>query len=346
MLRLDEKLKRIRAGQYRPSDFIIADAKDTDMGSGVTGTGFDRSNPAAPRPRSRREFLDQIKLVVRQNVVDIMLVSPSNLELLQEEGVFAGSQVKPAIRANDTTDCWASVRHGVYAGRPSRPFRTASLSRVVTGTATPAPGAPVTGTDLGLYSVTFLNDRDADAAALEAFANFRAEAAANNFKYFYEAFNPNVDCGLSREATGEFLNDCILRSLAGVMKADRPQFLKIPFNGPRALEELAAFDSDLVVGVLGGGGGTVRDTFELVAQAERYGGRVALFGRKINQADAPLELIRLLRAVAEREIPPRQAVRAYHAALGEAKIVPVRSFDDDARITEEVLLPGAVDKAA
>jgi len=52
------------------------------------------------------------------------------------------------------------------------------------------------------------------------------------------------------------------------------------------------------------------------------------------------------RAVADREISPRQAVRAYHAALGEAKIVPVRSFDDDARITEEVLLPGAVDKAA
>ena len=218
MLRLDEKLKRIRAGQYRPSDFIIADAKDTDLGSGVTGTGFDRSKPAAPRRRSRREFIDQIKLVVRQNIVDIMLVSASNLELLQEEGAFAGSDVKPAIRANDTTDCWASVRHGVYAGRPSRPFRTASLSRVVTGTATPAPGAPVTGTDLGLYSVTFLNDRDADAAALEAFADFRAEAAANNFKYFYEAFNPNVDCGLSREATGEFPNDCILRSLAGVMR--------------------------------------------------------------------------------------------------------------------------------
>src|SRR5579863_9428195 len=63
MLRLDEKLKRIRTGQYRTSDFIIADAKDTDMGSGVTGTGFDRSNPAAPRPRSRREFIDQIKLI-------------------------------------------------------------------------------------------------------------------------------------------------------------------------------------------------------------------------------------------------------------------------------------------
>ena len=36
MKRLDNKLARIRAGQYARSDFIIADAKDGDMGSGCT----------------------------------------------------------------------------------------------------------------------------------------------------------------------------------------------------------------------------------------------------------------------------------------------------------------------
>ena len=39
MKRLDEKLARIRAGQYRRQDFIIADAKDGDMGPSMTSPG-------------------------------------------------------------------------------------------------------------------------------------------------------------------------------------------------------------------------------------------------------------------------------------------------------------------
>ena len=39
MKRLDEKLARIRAGQYRRQDFIIADAKDPDMGPSLTWSG-------------------------------------------------------------------------------------------------------------------------------------------------------------------------------------------------------------------------------------------------------------------------------------------------------------------
>ena len=35
-----------------------------------------------------------------------MLTSVSNLEKLVERHAFAGSGVKPAIRANDTTDIW------------------------------------------------------------------------------------------------------------------------------------------------------------------------------------------------------------------------------------------------
>ena len=41
MLRLDQKLQNIRAGRYKRSDFIIADAKDSDAGAGVTCSGFD-----------------------------------------------------------------------------------------------------------------------------------------------------------------------------------------------------------------------------------------------------------------------------------------------------------------
>ena len=35
MTRLDEKLARVRAGQYTKPDFIIADAKDGDMGASL-----------------------------------------------------------------------------------------------------------------------------------------------------------------------------------------------------------------------------------------------------------------------------------------------------------------------
>ena len=345
--RMDRKLGNIRAGRYTRSDFIIADAKDADMGSGAANLGFVRSpDGTSRRLRNRQEFIEEIAGIIAHDVVDIMLVSASNLDLLHQRGAFKDSDVKPAIRANDTTDCWSAVRHGAYHKKPSYPFRTANLSRVRYGTATPQPGAPVKGTDLGLYSVTFMNDFDIDILAQERFSAFRAEAAANEFKYFFEVFNPNVETEMSREQIGEFVNDSILRCLAGVNVEDRPEFLKIVYNGPKALEELASFDSTLVVGVLGGGAGTTRDTFELLHQAEKYGARVALFGRKINLAEAPKTLLELMRQVADGAIAPEEAVRAYHGALQNQGITPVRSLEDDRIITETVLKPAAALKAA
>lgn len=326
MARLDDKLARIRAGAYRRGDFIIADAKDGDMGPSLTSSGPHRGpDGTSTRHRTRAEFLDQIRAIVRQDALDIMLASAANLERLAAEGLFRDSAVTPAIRANDTTDIWV-MRGATYHRHPSRPFRTASL-----------PRAREIGVDLGLYSVTFNNDIDADVASLEAFAAFRADAASCGFRYFLEVFNPNVDTGIAPELVGHYVNDCIVRCLAGVVQADRPQFLKIAYNGPKALEELASYDPGLVVGVLGGGAGTTRDTFELLAQAERFGARVALFGRKINLAESPLDIVRLMRAVADGGIRPAEAVRAYHGALQQQGIRPARPLADDLAITERVL---------
>jgi len=341
MKRLDEKLARIAAGQYRPSDFIIADAKDGDMGPSITSCGPRRAPDGSwSRYRTRAEFLDQIRAVVRQDILDVMLVSASNLEVLSAEGLFKDSAVKPVIRANDTTDIWV-MRGATYARKPSRPFRTASLPRVMYGRARSGVDGAVTGTDLGLYSITFNNDLDADIASLEAFAEFRADAAANNFKYFLEVFNPNVETGIAPDVLPHYINDCICRCLAGLTSADRPRFLKIAYNGPKALEELASYDPSLVVGVLGGGAGTTRDTFELLSQAERYGARVALFGRKINLAESPLAIVVLMRQVASGTIGPSEAVRAYHDDLRRNRITPLRPLDDDNVITEAVLKSAA-----
>ena len=160
--KLDEKLARIRAGRYTRGDFIIADAKDPDMGPSMAACGPKRAKDgSSSRNHTRPEFLQNVRAVVEQDIVDIMLISASNLEALTDMGAFKASRVKPAIRANDTTDIWV-MRGADYAKKPSRPFRSASLPRVMHGGLDPNPTAPVTGTDLGLYSITFNNDLDTD----------------------------------------------------------------------------------------------------------------------------------------------------------------------------------------
>jgi len=338
MKKMDAKLRNIRAGKYSRADFMIADAKDADMGGGI-GMAGPRRRPdgSFDGMRSRREYLDAIKAVVKQDIVDIVLVSASNLELLTQEGVFAKSAVQPAVRANETSDIWGGLRGGKYTGVPSAPHRSAILRRAMYGSGK-KDGGKIVGTDLGLYSMTFNNDRDADLRTLEAFKEFRAEAGALGFRYFLEVFNPNAPVDLDPDLAAGFVNDHIVRSLAGVVKADRPQFLKVAYNGPAALEELAAFDPTLVVGVLGGSAGTTRDTFELVYQAERHGGRLALFGRKINLAESPLALIKLMRDVAKGTLKPADAVRTYHGALKSEGVQPARALDDDLQITEPALM--------
>ena len=126
-----------------------------------------------------------------------------------------------------------------------------------------------------------------------------------------------------------FLADHVVRALAGVPRAGRPVFLKIPYLGPEVTEQLAAYDRSLVVGILGGAAGTTHDAFGLMADAKRHGGRVALFGRKINAAEHQLAFVRHLRAVADDELPPAEAVRAYHAELATLGLAPHRPLDAD-----------------
>jgi DhnA family fructose-bisphosphate aldolase class Ia len=325
MVRLDEKLARIRAGNHRRTDFIIADAKDPDMGPGLHAVGPARQKDgSASRFRTREDFLQTIEAIIRQDAVDVMLTSVSNLEQLVRRNAFAHSAVKPAIRANDTTDIWRQ-RGASHHLAPSRPFRTASLRHV----------KPLT--DLGLYSITFTNDVDADLASLEAFRAFREDAEANGFSYLLEVFNPNVERSVDAEFVAQFVNDSIVRCLAGLTEAERPKILKIAYNGPRALEELAYYDPGLVVGVLGGGAGTTRDCFELILQAQKHGAHVALFGRKINLAESPLDIVRLMRAVSDGALTPLEAVEDYHEALRRKGVKPMRDLSDDSEITEAVL---------
>jgi hypothetical protein len=336
--RLDEKLARFRAGDATRRDFILADAKDADMAFGVTAPGPCRDPVPSRRPsaacwKSLDDYRQQIRAVVTQGVVDIVLLSASNLEKLAiDERIFEHSAVTPAARANDTTDIWC-VRGGKYPAWPSRPFRTASIEHIKYGRLQADCTPPPLGADLGLYSITFTNHAESDLQALRDFADFRHEAEAKRFRYFLEVFNPNVDPGIPRREIPGFVNDHVVRALAGITSVGRPLFLKIPYNGPRALEELVAYDPSIIVGIMGGSAGTTLDAFQLLHEAQKHGACAALFGRKINLSEQPLVFIEFLRRIADGEIGPVEAVKAYHAALAKQGIKPLRSLRADLQMT-------------
>jgi hypothetical protein len=120
--------------------------------------------------------------------------------------------------------------------------------------------------------------------------------------------------------------------LAGVAPAGRPLFLKMVYHGPRALEELFRYDPHIVVGILGGSAGTTRDAFQLLADAQKHGARVALFGRKINAAENQLAFVQFLRLIVDGVIGPAEAVKAYHAVLSRLGIRPHRPLEDDLKL--------------
>jgi hypothetical protein len=339
---LDQKIADIRANPSGSKAFIIADAKDADMAFGITAPGQKRPmNPervlkSEIRWKTLEEYRQQIRDVVRQGLIDIMLCSASNIEQLgMREKLFEGTHITPAARANDATDIWV-IRGAGYLQQPSRPFRTATIDHIKCGKIDCDPGEAHVGADLGLYSVTFTNHLDRDYETLRAFKDFREEAERKSFRYFLEVFDPNVDPGISAEMVDGFINDHIIRSLAGVTERGRPVFLKIVYRGPKAMEELAAYDPNLIVGILGGGAGTTYDAFKLIAEAQKYGARVALFGRKINHAEHPLAFIEMLRRIVEHAISPEEAVRAYHGVLQSFGIPPLRKLEDDLQLTSGI----------
>lgn len=320
MKSLDTKLAAL-AAQPGASDFIICYAADPDMGGGI--------RPTIGQGLSLRAWRDEMAAIVDKADIDILLASVSTMDdLVRDRRLFDDSPVTPAVRANDTSDIW-QIRGGSYDTAPSRPFATATVAEAMYGTMTPAPDRAV-DVPIGLWSITFNNDLEADERSLLRYRAFRQEAADHGFRHFVEVFNPNVapEVAAIDGPVGDYVNDCIARMLAGVPRASGPEFLKVAYNGPQALEDLVA-GLDVTVGVLGGPASTTNDTFTLVRDVKRYGGRVALFGRRIKEAESPLTLCELLRAVADDQLTPDQACREYHGRLAAAGIAPIRSLDDD-----------------
>src|SRR5262249_44412709 len=96
--------------------FLIADAKDADMALGLGAPGQSPEMHAGEvRFKTLEEYREQMRIITRSGLVDIMLMSASsNHALTIQERLFDDSPVTPAIRANDTTDIHLS-RGATYA---------------------------------------------------------------------------------------------------------------------------------------------------------------------------------------------------------------------------------------
>jgi hypothetical protein len=344
---LDRKLAAIHADPSGSKEFVIADAKDADMAFGIGAPGKSPEAHAGEVGfRTLAEYRAQIQQIVEQGLVDIMLMSASSNDVLTiQQRLFEQSAVTPAARANDTSDIFV-VRGGAYLQEPSRPFRTASLDHIQCGHLDCAPAERALGANLGLYSITFNNRLEEDLAAIEAYKAFRVEAERKGFRHFLEVFDPNAPADLNAEQIPHFINDSIARTLAGVAQAGRPLFLKVVYHGPRAMEELVRYDPHLIVGILGGSAGTTYDAFKLIAEAQKYGARIALFGRKINNAECQLAFVEFLRLIVDRQVSPEEAVRAYHAVLAKLKIRPRRSLEEDLVLQTGVMSYGGGSQAS
>ena len=327
MKALDNKLKNIRNSNYKPSDFIIADAKDADMGGGRRAPGYIReeNGKLTDKPASYDSYLNKMEEMTKSEMVDVMLMSMTSAEKLVNKDLFRNCQVTPAVRLNDTSCIWGMLRHGEYDKEESRPFSTTQLRHAINFV------------DLGLYSMTFNKNVDRDVLMLNKYKDFRDEAEKIGMRHFLEVFN-SATMKLSIKDMGEYVNDCILKTLAGQISKEKPLFLKIAYNGPKAMEELASYDpGNLVIGILGGGKGTSRDCFELLRQACKYGARVALFGRKVNLSENQLTIVQTMRNVIENDLKSDEAVKLYHDELNKLNIKPDRDLQNDSELTEESL---------
>lgn len=342
---LDVKLADIHADPSGSKAFIIADAKDADMAFGMGSAGVSpERHDGEVRFKTLAEYRQQIREIVDQGVVDIMLMSAHTNDLLTiQERIFDKSHITPAARANDTTDVHIARGSRTYQS-PAMPFRTAALDHIQCGHLDCETGERHLGANLGLYSVTFNNDPVRDLEVLQQFKLFREEAERKQFRYFLEVFDPNIANAVDPELLGSFINDLVARSLAGVARAGRPAFLKIVYHGPKAMEELVRYDPHLVVGILGGSAGTTLDAFQLIHQAQKYGARVALFGRKINQAENQLAFIEFLRLITDGVVSPEEAVRAYHSVLEKLGTRPHRTLEEDLTLQTGVMSYGGSGK--
>jgi hypothetical protein len=157
--------------------------------------------------------------------------------------------------------------------------------------------------NLGLHSITYVNDLEQDREALCGCQAISRGIERKSFRHFLEVFDPNVDSGIAPEKLGEFINDNILRTLAGVPESGRPFSLRSFITAQRRWRSWHSM-SNLVVGILGGSAG--RPTTPSDSSDAQNTARVAFSVAKINNAEQ-LVFVEMLRLITDSKVSPEEA---------------------------------------
>ena len=252
---------------------------------------------------------------------------PPTCELLNERGVFDGQRGQ----AGDPRQ-----RHHRHLGRAaaaatqaaSRPFRTACLSRVMYGATSRSRQASRHRSRPLLHHLQQRpRRRPAHAGSVPRVSR---RAAAQRLQVLPRSVRPERRRRHRPPSSCRTTSTTASCAASPASPAERPQFLKIVYNGPKALEELASYDPSLVIGVLGGGAGTTRD----MLRAAGPGRALRRPGRAVRPQDqprrrSPLAMVAFMRQVADGSIAPAEAVRAYHGELQKLGIKPLRDRSDE-----------------
>ena len=81
----------------------------------------------------------------------------------------------------------------------------------------------------------------------------------------------------------------------------------------------------------------LKDCFELIFQAHKYGARVALFGRKINLSEDQNLMVKTMKQVVIGNLKSDEAVKYYHDSLSKININPARNLEADIELTDPAL---------
>ena len=249
---LDRKLARILADRSC-ADFILADAKDADMAYGMAAPGRSPEHHAQEgRFRSLDEYRQLIRENVRQGLVDIMLISASTNEVLTLQ--------RAAVRPQPRHAGHPGQRHDRHLGRPGRRLPPRALEAVPLRLDRPGDvrQAPIASRTNGRSAPTWASTPSPSTTTWPwTIARWRRTGrSARKRRPRTSATSSKssipTPCKHPMPDLGRFINDMIVRTLAGVAGKERPLFLKVVYHGPAAMEQLVAYDSRLVVGILGG----------------------------------------------------------------------------------------------
>ncbi len=288
-------------------EFILADAKDADMASRRRSPGLSPGAHAGEmRLRTLEEYREQMRLITRQGLVDIMLMSASsNYALTIRERLFENSHVTPAIRANDTTR--RPPGPGLDTTRPLRPARSGPRASITPSAATSiAPRGAGDWRNLGSTASPSTMTSSRDTATLERIPSVPGGGRARRVPLLPRGLRPQRrPARASRRSCLGYLNDMIARMLAGVAPAGRPVFLKMVYHGPKAMEELVRYDPHLVIwNPRGIGRDHVRRLSAPGRRPEVRAPRLRSSGHKINSSREPARVRPVPRRIVDGVIGP------------------------------------------